>query len=485
MRYLFISIILLISLVKNAYSQSFFHNFNSSEEFVDEYNTYLNSYNIKNYHSAIYPHFKQNNEKINNQLDINLLHDLSIGGDNKNIIYNSLLGISADYSLNNKLSANYSFIVGINKFPNYLSILSDSIKYIAGAGDFKKSGENYKMFYQEFYLNYNCTPYLNFIFGKGKKFIGDGFRSMFLSESNSGMYYFDTHVNIDNFKYIFSVNYSKSLDTENNHNRSKYFIYHLISWNLTKNINLGGFEAVVLSRRDSLDNSKFVDLHYINPVLFLRPIEYSLGSPDNVLMGIFGKITIKKLHFLYGQVMLDEFNSSFLKGGKDWWADKFSYQLGAKGYINNFLYRIEYNFIRPYMYSHENAITSYTMFSQPIAHPFGANLKEYVAQLRYVKNKFDFNLIVDYVKYGSDFDTISYGNNILRSYVLRKNDYDNYILQGKLNKLVDISFTTKYQLIKNKNIFAYLSLVYRRETENNYFIQLGFKTDRFFFDRNI
>ena len=314
--------------------------------------------------------------------------------------------------------------------------------------------------------------------------MGDGYRSLILSDNNSGMYYFDIIAGEGGFKYIFSLNTAKSLDSESGHGRTKYLVYHAVSWNITDYLNIGGFEAVSIMRRDSTsDKSKFIDLHYLNPALFFRPVEYAIGSPDNVIMGIFGKARYFKKNILYGQVMLDEFNSTFLKGGCDWWAKKFAIQAGARGEVFDRLrYLVEANYIRPFMYSHDNAIRSYSMCSQSMAHPYGANLKEGIVNLQYStrNKKFLVDLTADLVKTGTDTDTISYGGNVLRPYTMRFDDYGQSMLQGKPLSVKDLSVTVEYNMKLNFDSEGYVIKpfvtfgCYNNDDKNVYFL-IGIK----------
>ena len=45
---------------------------------------------------------------------------------------------------------------------------------------------------------------------------------------------------------------------------------------------------------------------YLNPLIFLRPLEFALGSPDNAFIGITGKYKLYKNGFIYGQLGLDD-----------------------------------------------------------------------------------------------------------------------------------------------------------------------------------
>ena len=358
--------------------------------------------------------------------------------------------------------------------------MADSIGYLPQEGSFKAQNNSITSGFYEFYIKYTPFESLALTLGKGKKHIGDGIRSTLLSNQNSGMEYFDTEINGGKLKYVFSLNMSKSLDSKENRPRTKYLAYHAISWNPARWLNISGFEAVTLCRRDSAGNSRFIDLSYINPALFFRPVEYSLGSPDNELLGIFGKIRYAKKHFAYAQVALDEYNSQYFKENNGWWAEKYAGQIGFKGYIlpqNIIKYQAEYNRIRPYMYSHENAITSYSMFSQPLANPYGANLEEFTALAELQLEKIFVSIVADYVSYGADYNNISYGNNILRPYTLRQGDYGNTFKQGEKKSIKQTEITIKYYLkerkyLKNNCLFVQLGTI----NPNKYFT-IGIKSE--------
>ena len=70
---------------------------------------------------------------------------------------------------------------------------------------------------------------------------------------------------------------------------------------------------------------------------------------------------------------------------------------------NNIL--LEYNHIQPYTYAHKEPMQSYTHLNQSLAHPFGANLKEFVFLFRY---KFKEPYLDD--KYSFSFDNAVFSN---------------------------------------------------------------------------
>ena len=94
----------------------------------------------------------------------------------------------------------------------------------------------------------------------------------------------------------------------------KFIAFHHASINIGKKFNLGFFESVVFSPKDSVNDNTF-DLSYLNPVIFYRAIEQQFGSSDNVILGMDFKWIVAKRVSAYGQVVFDEFLLDRLKEG--------------------------------------------------------------------------------------------------------------------------------------------------------------------------
>ena len=56
---------------------------------------------------------------------------------------------------------------------------------------------------------------------------------------------------------------------------------------------------------------------YLNPIIFLRPVEYSLNSSDNALMGLNWKFKSTNNSHIYGQFVIDEFSQPPLSSGEN------------------------------------------------------------------------------------------------------------------------------------------------------------------------
>lgn len=419
--------------------------------------------------------------------------------------YSAILGASSVYSFKQKLTVSLSLYGGYLSPLGSMASLADSLGRFPQMDGYTDKGDG-KYFVRgvDFYVSFRPADYLRLTAGKGKKFVGDGYRSVILSASNSGMYYFDTEVEVGNFKYLFSVNGGRNFDngvsateattkmvepalTDGWKMRTVYMINHLFSYNPAKWLNIGGFETVMMIRRDSTGRTRMPDLHYMNPMLFFRPLEFSLGSPDNALMGAFGKVTINKHLVGYAQFMLDDFNFKEIKEHNDTWNNKYAFQLGMKGYAGSFSYLLEYNYIRPYIYSHDRPINSYSMYGQPLAHPYGANLKEAVFNIKYKREKLDFDLLVDYVKRGMDFDIYSYGNNVLRPYTSRHHNTGNVLGQGVGIKTLLAVLDARWRpsALRNFCVFAQVGVQRSSGDFQNTFAMIGIKTSKLFFDRSL
>jgi hypothetical protein len=256
---------------------------------------------------------------------------------------------------------------------------------VPGANSFEKE-DNKTVSYADLRgsVSWNVTPYINMQFGRDQQFIGDGYRSLFLSNFSAPHTFlkFNTRIWKLNYTNLY-MQLSPTPDAEINKGfLKKYTSMHHLSVNVTKWLTVGGFEAIVFGRENHYDYS------YLLPVIFLRSIEQQNGSPDNANLGIDFKANVLKKVQLYGQLMFDEFKKDELVGESSyWWGNKQAYQLGAK-YVDafgvaNLDLQAEFNQVRPFMYQFRDTTAAYTHALQPLAHPIGGNLREITGILRY------------------------------------------------------------------------------------------------------
>lgn len=292
---------------------------------------------------------------------------------------------------------------------------------------------------------------VNVSFGHNRFHLGDGYRSMFLSDLGSNYLFFKINtkfwkINYQNLFVELTPQFDRGFDVLL---PKKYAAIHHLSLNATKWLNIGLFEAVTFGRQDNFE------FQYLNPVIMYRYVEQSIGSPDNAMLGFNFKINPNIKALLYGQVVLDEFKFDEITSGNGWWANKYAYQIGAKladpfG-INNLMVQAEYNHVRPFMYSYSNGTSDYSHNNQPLAHPFGANFSEFVLNLSYKPlQKIRFNLEAFYNKQGrDDNDSVSYGGDIFKLNSTRNSNYGIDMHNGFTSDVIYTNLNASYEIRPN------------------------------------
>ncbi|MEO6883684.1 MAG: hypothetical protein ABI199_06645 [Bacteroidia bacterium] len=369
------------------------------------------------------------------------------------------------------------------EFPEYVANKVALTTAIPGEGfwkNFKKTG--YDFFTANGYFDFHITKHIVTQFGQGKNFIGNGYRSLELSDFSSNYLFLKVDTKFGKFDYvnIFAQMVAQDLNANGiplgdvNYPR-KYMALHYLTFNVTKNFNIAAFECITFGNTDSINNRQF-DLNYLNPVIFYKAVENGLGAPDKDHIGFDAKWNFAHHFSLYGSVFLDEFNIDEIRANTGWWANKQAGQIGIK-YINvagikNLDAQLEANIVPPYTYTHfsfSNApnnyyanYANYTNYDQPLADPNGANFKEYIGILKYQPfYRFTFTGKIFYTIIGLDENGKDYGSNVLLNSNNRANNYGNFIGQGARTSIVYGSFTTTYQVMHN--MFLDLSLIMRKE----------------------
>jgi hypothetical protein len=209
------------------------------------------------------------------------------------------------------------------------------------------------------------------------------------------------------------------------------------------------FEGIVFGRKNRFD------FQYMNPIIFYRHIEGTVGSPDNAIAGLDFKANLLHRVQVYGQVMLDEFVLSNVKNNPSNWTNKFALQGGFK-YVDAFGIRnldlqMEYNRVRPFTYSHNDTTANYTHYNQPLAHPLGANFQEAVAIVHYQPAP-KWNIIgrAMYFEKGLDSANKNFGGNIFRNNTTRIGDNGYNLAAGAkatgMNSIIQISYELRPNL---------------------------------------
>ncbi|PSK89253.1 hypothetical protein [Taibaiella chishuiensis] len=320
---------------------------------------------------------------------------------------------------------------------------------IPGAGKYNRSGNGYQYLQFRGYADIALIKdHISLTLGYDKHFIGDGYRSLFLSDFSEGAAFarINTRIWKLNYQNLYTVLKPQNSASQAN----KYATAHYLSLNLTRWLNIGFFETVTFSREGHYE------FGYMNPIIFYRAIERGMGSPDKVALGFnFKALALKRLS-LYGQVLINEFSTKEIFSGKGYWANKWGLQGGIKYFdaftIPNLDLQAEVNIVRPYTYQHyrslsDTAISNNTHYNQPMAHPLGAGFAELLVLARYQPMP---RLAIDakamYYKQGVDTGGINYGNNIFLDYQSRPGDYGVSLINGPEASCFLLSLNASYEL---------------------------------------
>jgi hypothetical protein len=362
------------------------------------------------------------------------------------------------------------------RFANYYSNFIDSNQVVPGqSGGDKLAGSTKDWAYVTALLSYTPNKHLNLALGYDKNFIGDGYRSMLLSDNAANYSFARLRATLGNvqyqtiFAYMLDPGAPRLTDDRRLGSRGKWSAIHYLDWNITNRASIGFFQAVTWADAE-VEGKRGFDFNYVHPFVFLRPLETGhINSPDKMRLGINTKYELLVNTTIYGQFMLDEFTAKEFFSSKGYWGNKWALQLGLKGSdllkVKSLNYLAEFNTARPYTYSHFNRISNYAHYNQALAHPLGANFREGLAILNYSYKRFDIQGQILYAEYGVDLGEENYGKDIFKSYDEgRLGDFNNRIAQGSVTNLKYGEIKIAYLLNPKYNLRLEASTIYRQET---------------------
>lgn len=340
-------------------------------------------------------------------------------------------------------------------------IANDAVPGVGFYKDFKTTATDY--IDARGSINFTAAKYLDFQFGYDKNFIGNGYRSLFLSDFGNSYLFLKINTRIWKLDYmnLFMelVPQTINISAGNKLLDRKYTAMHHLSMQMTRWLNIGIFEAVTFGRRNHFDFT------YLNPIIFLRASEQQAGSADNAIIGLDIKANVARRFQFYGQFMMDEFKLKEVRDGKGWWANKFGLQAGAK-YIDafgakNLDLQGELNFVRPFSYSHYDSLANYTHYNQPLAHPLGANFIEAIGIVRYQPHpKWTTSARVILWQQGTDTANSNVGSNIFMVNTTRNGDYGYNLPNGPKSTGINAQLLASYEV--KENLFLDASVLIRR-----------------------
>jgi hypothetical protein len=312
-------------------------------------------------------------------------------------------------------------------------------------------------------LNYTANKYFSFTLGHDKNFIGDGYRSMLLSDVSASYPFFRITTTLGNVKYM--AMWSQFQDPNipippgDNFFRKKWAAFHYLDWNVNNRLSIGFFDSIIWQDEDPTGKRGF-DVSYLNPIIFLRTAEGMNGSPDNALLGLTAKYKLFSNGTIYGQLALDEFTAKHVFKGDGYWANKSGYQLGLKGFdafkVPNLNYLVEFNTARPFTYSQRTTLLNYGNYAEALAHPMGANFREFVSIWNYQKGRWGIYAQGNYAQYGLNLNGENFGKDINEPYITRQQELgykttgglktNFYYADARVSYLINPKYNLRFEL---------------------------------------
>ena len=412
--------------------------------------------------------------------------------ENKGKVYTNTRGILVKGDLGTKLSFESYFYENQSRLPGYVSDFVDEYGVVPGQGRVKNfKGNAYDYAQSGGYVSY--APFRNFNIQAGhhKHFIGDGYRSFFLSDNSYNYPFVRFNMWFLKNKLNYSVMYAsfqnlKRLPTPATSEAAfqrKAGSFHYLQYQVADWLRLNLFQGMIWKTMDTTGKSE-IDYNMFNPVMFVNPAMYGLDSRQNAILGFGFKANAGRKLTLYGQYALDD-NAM----------ERFAVQGGFYYFIRKTLrLQLEFNHASPNTYQAPTALdhrNSYTHYNQALAHPLGTGFDEFILKLNYRLNRFLFETQLNLAGHNNKWP--DYGNDVFASnyktYSIppRPTSYDRtistnqspfifyteiaYLINAATNAKIFINWTYRNSWANYSSVSGYLP------PSTNNFVYFGLRTD--------
>lgn len=356
------------------------------------------------------------------------------------------LAIGAEFraNYNQKIDLDASFMVGSSSLKQYELEYFNTWNSLPGFLPKQVQQRNGRLYYwmPKVNIHFNILKdYMIASIGFDQHQYGSGIRSLLLSEESAPYLYGKLSTKVWKIKYdnLFTKLVTDKIPGLPHYGGKKFLAVHSLSIEVFKWWQLSLFESVTISRQHGFEAS------YLNPIIFYRAVERSLGSPDKVAVGLHSDFFPINNFKIYGQFLLNEFTAKHFFDRTGYWANKWGAQLGAHytnvATIENLDLQVETNWVRPYTYTHsyrieDMNISNFGHGNTPLAHPLGAGFKEILLKAKYrPSNLWTLQYNGLFYQAGQDYDGLNLGNNIFLNYREREKDFGVYMINGHLKEV--------------------------------------------------
>lgn len=401
--------------------------------------------------------------------------------------YTNTRGIIARFGVNNNFYFETAFIENQSTFLSYIDDAVINSKEVLGQGrwkTFKKTGYDYAM--ASGVLWWKPAKCFEIYLGHGKQKIGNGYRSLLLSDQSFNYPYARFDFNIDKAHIKYTSTYALLMNTSAtaNANTSQYtppgtevllqkkpFSYQYISWTPHKRFSIAAFQGIVWQPSDAR-NKLNVGLDFVNPLIYTSTAIYGFDSHPKIVLGADLNIKILRNLQLYAQYAFDGKKTLYdnktgygIQGGIKWF-DAFT--------LKNLFIQGELNMYRNNLYAinSKNCITNYSHYSNLLTLPaYGENGNELVGIAAYRFKRIMFSGKGNFLFYSFNSATA-----IQRKYITSLDTKLSVIVNPKTNMNISIgALSRNFNTLSLKQLFkkgAYDQMIYvsfKTSLYNTYF----------------
>ena len=350
-------------------------------------------------------------------------------------------------------------------YPDYMTkFITDHIVIpgLVRRKGFTKNGWDYG--YVSGHLSYNASKNINIQLGHDKSFVGDGYRSMLLSDETPAFPFFKTTFTFNRFQYttMFALfQNTSSADANSFDFNRKIGTFNYLNYIVNKRLHIGLFESILWKKTSKGSSLNYNPMMFV-PVILARIPAVGFNSENNALIGANFKFIPHKKIQIYGQFAFDGTYSKV-----DTTYKKTAFQLGTKFFeplgIKRLYTQIEYNSASPYMYISNDATQNFTSFNQALIHPMGANFNELVFIAKYTYRRIYASYKFNNISIGLDSTGMYSGSNI-------------YLTDNEFTKLSNVSDTKTTRGLKTNIVHHALQIGFIVNPQTN--LQIFFSYNR-------
>lgn len=376
---------------------------------------------------------------------------------NSNPMQHNGRGFQVAADLGPTVSFQSSFYENQAVLPGYLYSYSQTHGVVPGQGrikEFNTRGLDFS--WATGNVSWTPRPWLNAQLGQGRHFVGNGYRSMLLSDNPSPYPYIKLGALTNNQRFQYTTIFAKLqlLGQQNrlptgNAGESLFYWKRATFQYLSVNLGpaqLGFFEGTMWKNIDSTGVLPFNAMQ-LNPVIGLNTVVNGFNGDNTQVLGLDAKFKVTDKTFAYGQFALTDPSRS-----------RYAWQVGLQWFDlfrRDFHVLAEFNRATPFAYTRADTRMSWTHDNQPLASPLGTGYSEAVLQLDYrIKKRFwvKGELSMEQQKLSGNADEVSGGDIFGPDMPIgiigtdRQRVYGDVSISWRMNQMTNMQFTLGYSM---------------------------------------